>query len=226
MNILIVENDLETRDRLTDELSAEGFSVDVSGDGEEGLGLARSKHRNMIILDVALPSRDGFSVLEELRNGGNRTPVFFTSARDVPADRIRGLDMGADDFLTKPFAVRELIARIRSVMRRMALRSPGSCVIVDLELDLVRHRAFRSGQRLALTPKEFNLLSLLARNAGETLTRETIAEQIWDAALEDGSNVVDVHVRRLRAKLDDPFQVKLVHTVRGVGYVLRDPAAA
>jgi len=177
----------------------------------------------LAILETDLPFHDGFSILKELRESGDWTPVLFTSARAAVEDRIRGLELGAEGYLVKPFSVPELVARVRSVLRRMPVAQPHDLKVADLKMDLLRQRAFRRGSRLPLTPKEFNLLSLLARHQGEVLTRETIAEQVWDAPLEHGSNVVDVHVRRLRAKLDDPFKTKLVHTVRGMGYVLREP---
>jgi two-component system copper resistance phosphate regulon response regulator CusR len=223
MKLIIVEPDTETCGQLSDSLAREGFSADTVCTGEEAIRLASQTQYALVILDTDMPSRDGFSILKELRDSGDRTPVLFISARTGVEDRIRGLELGAEGYLVKPFSVAELAARARAILRRMPPRQPQDLRVADLKMDLLRQRAFRHGSRLSLTPKEFNLLSLLARRQGEVLTRETIAEQVWDAPLEVGSNVVDVHVRRLRAKLDDPFQTKLVHTVRGMGYVLREP---
>jgi two-component system copper resistance phosphate regulon response regulator CusR len=169
-----------------------------------------------------LPGRDGWSTLTGLRQGGNRTPVIMLTARDAVRDRVRGLEIGADDYLVKPFAFSELLARIRSVLRRGPGRQVDAIRIADLEIDCVRLKASRQGKRLDLTPREFSLLSLFARRAGEVLSRTLIAEQIWDMNFDSDSNVVDVHVRRLRAKVDEPYDVKLIHTTRGVGYVLED----
>jgi len=196
--------------------------VDIANDGEDGLHLARTGDYDLIVLDVMLPVRDGWSVLTELRQAGKDTPVLFLTACDAVEDRVKGLELGGDDYLVKPFSFSELLARVRSILRRGAARQPETMRVADLELDLVRHKATRAGQRLDLTPKEFALLSLLARRAGEVLSRTLIAEQVWDMNFESGSNVVDVHVRRLRAKVDDPFDRRLTHTVRGVGYVLED----
>jgi two-component system copper resistance phosphate regulon response regulator CusR len=184
--------------------------------------LARTGGYDLVILDVMLPGRDGWSVLTELRQAGRQTPVLFLTARDAVEDRVRGLELGADDYLVKPFSFAELLARVRSVLRRGPARLPEVVRVADLELDLVRHRAARGGVRLELTPKEFALLSLLARRAGEVLSRTLIAEQVWDVNFDSDSNVVDVHVRRLRAKVDGPFERKLIHTARGSGYVLEE----
>lgn len=226
MKLLIVEPDSDLRGRITNALSGDGFTVDAACDSEEALRLVGQTQYALVILETDLPSRDGFSILKQFRDSGERTPVLFVSTRAGVEDRIRGLELGAEDYLVKPFSVPELAARTRSILRRIPARQSNDLNVADLKMDLLRQRAFRRGSRLLLTPKEFNLLSLLARHQGEVLTRETIAEQVWDAPLEHGSNVVDVHVRRLRAKLDDPFQTKLVHTVRGMGYVLREPEPA
>jgi two-component system copper resistance phosphate regulon response regulator CusR len=222
MKILIVEDEAKTAGYLRKGLRESGFVVDVAGDGEQGLHLARAGGYDLVILDVMLPGRDGWSVLQGLRGAGRQTPVLFLTARDAVDDRVRGLDLGADDYLVKPFAFSELLARLRSILRRGPARQPEVVRVADLELDLLGHRAVRAGRRLDLTPKEFTLLALLARRAGEVLPRALIAEQVWDMNFECDSNVVDVHVRRLRLKVDDPFERKLIHTVRGVGYVLED----
>ena len=222
MKLLIVEDELKTATYLRKGLTEQGFVVDVSEQGEEGLFTASTTGFDLIILDVMLPERDGWSVLTELRRTGNKTPVLFLTARDSVQDRVKGLELGADDYLIKPFAFSELLARIRNILRRSPSRHPDVVQVADLEIDFIRHKANRAGQRLDLTPKEFALLSLLARRQGEVLTRTLIAEQVWDMNFDSDTNVVDVHVRRLRSKADDPFDKKLIHTVRGVGYVLEE----
>jgi two-component system copper resistance phosphate regulon response regulator CusR len=222
MKILVVEDEKKSALNLEKGLSESGYEVDVAEQGNEGLRRAREDEYDLIILDVMLPHRDGWSILAELRKEGKRTPVLFLTARDAVEDRVKGLELGADDYLVKPFAFSELLARVKSVLRRNPQRQPELVKIGDLELDLFKQRAIRSGKKLDLTPKEFSLLSLLARRSGEVLSRNTIAEQVWDMTFETDTNVVDVHVRRLRSKLDDPFDRKLIHTVRGVGYVLNE----
>jgi two-component system copper resistance phosphate regulon response regulator CusR len=222
VKILVVEDEAKAAAYLRKGLSENGFVVDVAARGDEGLQRAVTGDYDLVILDVMLPGRDGWSVLYELRQAGRQTPVLYLSARDSVHCRVKGLELGADDYLIKPFAFSELLARVRSILRRGPARQPEVVKVGDLELDLTRHRAARAGQRLELTPKEFALLSLLARRAGETLSRTLIAELVWDVNYESDSNVVDVHVRRLRAKVDDAFSHKLIHTVRGVGYVLEE----
>jgi two-component system copper resistance phosphate regulon response regulator CusR len=222
MKLLVIEDERKTAAYLRKGLAENGFAVDAAARGEDGLRLARDGDYDLIILDVMLPGRDGWSVLEELRRAGRQTPVLFLTARDTVHDRVKGLELGADDYLVKPFAFAELLARVRSVLRRGPPRPPEAVRVADVELDLLRRRATRAGKRLDLTPKEFALLSLLARRPGEVLPRRLIAEEVWDVDFDTDSNVVDVHVRRLRAKVDDPFDRKLIHTVRGVGYVLED----
>jgi two-component system copper resistance phosphate regulon response regulator CusR len=220
MRVLVIEDEKKTAAYLRQGLSENGFVVDVAEQGEDGLHLARTGGYDLVLLDVMLPGRDGWSVLAELRRGGQQTPVLFLTARDAVPDRVKGLDLGADDYLVKPFAFSELLARVRSVLRRSPARQPDTVTVADLHLDLIGHRASRGGQRLELTPKEYALLSLLARRQGEVLSRTLIAEQVWDMNFDSDTNVVDVAVRRLRRKVDDPFPKKLIHTVRGVGYVL------
>jgi two-component system copper resistance phosphate regulon response regulator CusR len=222
MRILIVEDERKTAAYLKKGLSESGFVVDVVEQGEDGLHLARTGDYDLIILDVMLPKQDGWSVLTEMRRSGKQTPVLFVTARDSIQDRVKGLELGADDYLVKPFAFSELLARVRSILRRGPSRQPEMLRIADLEIDLLRHRALRGGKYLDLTAKEFALLSLLVRRAGEVLSRTLIAEQIWDMNFDSDTNVVDVAVRRLRSKIDDPFAKKLIHTVRGMGYVLED----
>ncbi|HVR86938.1 MAG TPA: heavy metal response regulator transcription factor [Planctomycetota bacterium] len=222
MKILIVEDEKKAAAYLRKGLAENGYVVDHAADGEDGLQLGRSGSYELIVLDVMLPGRDGWSVLAELRRAGVQTPVLFLTAKHSLPDRVKGLNLGADDYLLKPFAFSELLARIRSVLRRGPARREETLRRGDLEIDLVRHRAARAGKKLDLTPKEFALLSFLARRGGEVLSRTTIAEEVWDMNFDGGTNVVDVHVRRLRSKVDDPFERKLIHTVRGMGYVLDD----
>jgi two-component system copper resistance phosphate regulon response regulator CusR len=220
MRILVVEDERKTADYLHKGLSESGFAVDVVNRGEDGLHRALTEAYDLLVLDVMLPGCDGWSILAAIRAAKRQTPVLFLTARDTVPDRVKGLEMGADDYLVKPFAFSELLARVRSILRRGPGRQPEVLQIADLELDLPRHRAVRSGQRLELTPKEFALLALLAQRQGEVLTRTLIAEQVWEMNFDSDTNVVDVAIRRLRAKVDDAFPRKLLHTVRGVGYVL------
>ena len=222
MKILLVEDEPKTVAFLRKGLTEHGFVVDAAERGDDGLHLALTHHYEAVVLDVMLPGLDGWAVLAEMRRAGRTTPVLFLTARDAVDDRVRGLELGADDYLVKPFAFAEFLARVRSLLRRGPVRQPESLQVADLEIDLVRLKATRAGRHLDLTPKEFLLLSLLARRASEVLSRTLIAEQVWDVNFESDTNVVDVNVRRLRAKADDPFDQKLIHTVRGVGYVLED----
>ena len=222
VKVLIVEDEDKTAAYLRKGLSEHGFVADVTASGEDALYLARPFAYDLLILDVMLPGRDGWSVLGELRRTGVQTPVIFLTARDGVPDRVKGLELGADDYLVKPFAFSELLARIHNILRHGPARRPETIRVADLELDLLSYKATRGGLRLELTPKEFLLLSLLARRAGEVLSRTLIAEQVWGMNFDSGTNVVDVHVRRLRAKVDDAFELKLIRTVRGVGYVLEE----
>lgn len=222
MRILVIEDEIKSAEYLRKGFSENGFIADVANDGEDGLHLALTGEYDLIILDVGLPERSGWSVITELRRKGIEIPVLFLTARDAVEDRIKGLELGADDYLVKPFVFSELLARVRTILRRGQLRQPDVLSIGDLVIDLVRHKATRAQQRLDLTPKEFMLLSLLARRAGEVVSRTLIAEQVWDMNFDSDTNVVDVAVRRLRAKVDDPYETKLIHTLRGVGYVLEE----
>lgn len=222
MRILVIEDEIKSAEYLRKGFSENGYIADVANDGEDGLHLAVTGEYDLIILDVGLPERSGWSVITELRRKGIEIPVLFLTARDAVEDRIKGLELGADDYLVKPFVFSELLARVRTILRRGPLRQPDVLTIGDLVIDLVRHKATRAHQRLDLTPKEFMLLSLLARRAGEVVSRTLIAEQVWDMNFDSDTNVVDVAVRRLRAKVDDPYEAKLIHTLRGVGYVLEE----
>ncbi len=220
MRILVIEDEAKTAKFLKKGLSESGFGVEVSGDGSDGLHLALEAEFDLLILDVMIPSLDGWQVLTRLRQAGNQTPVLFLTARDAVHERVRGLELGADDYLVKPFAFSEVLARVRSLLRRAPQRPQEVIRMADLEIDLLRQRVTRSGQRLELTFKEFLLLSLLAQRPGEVLSRTLIAEAVWDMNFDSDTNVVDVNVRRLRSKVDDPFPLKLIHTVRGAGYVM------
>ena len=218
MRILIVEDEPKTAAYVRKGLTEHAYVVDVAADGVEGLHLAASGQYDLILLDVMLPGVDGWDVLRGIRQL-RQTPVLFLSARDEVADRVKGLELGADDYLVKPFAFSELLARIRTLLRRGALQSDQIFRLADLEVDPVRRRVSRSGERIELTAKEYALLDYFVHHVGEVASRTLIAEHVWDMHFDSDTNVVDVAVRRLRAKIDDPYPGKLIHTLRGVGYV-------
>lgn len=220
MRILIIEDDPKTALYLRKGLREEGFSADLAHDGEEGLALATTVDYDLILLDVLLPGRDGWWVLRELARLRRSVPVILLTACGSVDDRVRGLRLGADDYLVKPFAFSELLARVRTVLRRGSDRSTEVIHVGDLEVDLLRQRVSRSGVWIRLTAKEYSLLSLLAERSGQVLSRTLIAETVWDLSFDSGTNVIEVLIRRLRAKIDDPFSCKLIHTERGRGYVL------
>lgn len=222
MRLLVVEDELKLAEYLRQGLSENGYVVDVAHNGIDGRHLALSGDYDLILLDVMLPGMDGLGVLEAIRKT-KPVPVLMLTARDQVEDRVRGLHDGADDYLVKPFAFSELLARVLALLRRGAGNTSVEATVLavaDLQLDLVKRKAMRAGERLSLTAMEFNLLTLLLRRQGQILSRTTLAEQVWDMNFDSDTNVVEVAVRRLRAKLDDPFSVKLLHTVRGMGYVL------
>jgi two-component system copper resistance phosphate regulon response regulator CusR len=220
VRVLIVEDEPKSAAYIRKGLSEHGYVADIVGNGEDGLYQAANSQYELIILDVMLPQRDGWSVLSGLRAAGRETPVLFLTARDSIADRVKGLELGADDYLVKPFAFSELLARIRTILRRGVGGRTDILRIADIGIDPVAHKARRAGRLLDLTPKEFLLLALFVRKAGEVLSRTMIAEQVWGMNFDCATNVVDVNVRRLRSKMDDPFEKKLIRTIRGVGYVL------
>lgn len=224
MKILLIEDESKTSSYVAKGLTENGFVVDVAANGEDGLHLALTGTYDLIVLDVMLPKLDGWALLRHLRDSGIHTLTLFLTAKDEIEDRVKGLNLGADGYLVKPFAFSELLALIRSLLRRQGAQRPEALRIADLEIDASAHRATRAGKRLELTPKEFSLLRLLLTRRGEVLSRTLIAEQVWDMNFDCDTNVVDVHIRRLRAKVDDPFPQKLIHTIRGVGYVLREEA--
>lgn len=222
MKILIVEDEPKTGEYLRQGLNEAGFVADLAVTGSDGLHLALHGEYNLVILDVMLPELDGWQVLASLRRRGLEMPVLFLTARDQVEDRVKGLELGADDYLVKPFSFAELLARVRTILRRGRGGGVDSNVlrVADLELDLLRRRVTRGGKRIDLTAKEFGLLELLMRRQGEVLPRSLIASQVWDMNFDSDTNVVEVAIRRLRAKVDDDFAPRLIHTLRGMGYVM------
>jgi len=227
MKILIVEDELKTGDYLKQGLIEAGFTIDLARDGVDGLHFALTENYDLAILDVMLPGIDGWGVLAGIRRSGKDMPVMFLTARDAVDDRVKGLELGADDYLLKPFAFSELLARVRTLLRRGAQPAVEPTLhAADLELDLLRRRVTRAGQRIDLTAKEFALLELLLRRQGEVLARSLIASQVWDMNFDSDTNVIEVAMRRLRAKVDDGFEPRLIRTIRGMGYVLEAPACS
>jgi two-component system copper resistance phosphate regulon response regulator CusR len=220
MQLLIIEDEVKAAEHLRKEFSRNGFFADVANTGKSGLCKAMTGKYQLIILDMDLPELSGWSVLSELHGSSKDIPVLFLTSRDAVEDRIKGLELGADDYLVKPFVFSELLARVETIMRRGISRQPDVLTVEGLVVDLVLRKAMRSNRPLNLTSREFALLSFLAGRAGEVVSRTQIVEQVWDMNLDSDTNMVDVAIRRLRAKVDDPFENKLIHTFRGVGYVL------
>ena len=223
MKILVVEDEPKAGDYLIKGLQESGYVADLARNGVDGLTLALEHDYDLVVLDVMLPLMDGWAVLAKLRER-KHTPVLFLTARDDVADRVKGLELGADDYLVKPFAFAELLARIKTLMRRGPVREADVVRVADLEIDVLRRRVTRQSQRIELTAKEFALLHLLAKRQGEVLSRTQIASMVWDMNFDSDTNVVDVAIRRLRAKVDDPFPMKLIQTVRGMGYLVEERA--
>jgi len=223
MKLLIVEDQAKTGQYLCQGLREAGFATELTGDGDTGLHLALTGDYDLLLLDVMLPGRDGWQIVQRVREAGLDTPVLFLTARDTVQDRVRGLELGADDYLVKPFAFAELLARVRSLLRRGgSATQETSLSVADLRLDLIRRRVERADRRLDLTAKEFALLELLLRRQGEVLPKSLIASQVWDMNFDSDTNVIEVAIRRLRLKIDDAHATKLIHTVRGMGYVLEE----
>ena len=227
MKILIVEDEPKAGEYLRQGLREAGYVVDLVTNGVDGLHHGLEGDHDLVILDVMLPGMDGWQVLRSLRSQGREMPVLFLTARDQVEDRVKGLEFGADDYLVKPFSFAELLARVRTIMRRGRSGLEATTLqVADLELDLLRRRVTRSGKRIDLTAKEFGLLELLMRRHGEVLPRSLIASQVWDVNFDSDTNVIEVAMRRLRGKVDDPFEPRLIQTVRGMGYVLEVPEAS
>jgi two-component system copper resistance phosphate regulon response regulator CusR len=222
MRILIIEDENKTALYLQKGLLSSGFVADIANNGEDGLHLATMQLYDLVILDVMLPKLNGWSVITGIRQVHPETRVLFLTARNDLEDRIKGLELGADDYLVKPFAFSELLARVRALLRRGTYHIPHLIQIADLTIDCVKHKVTRGALRIDLTPKEFSLLVYLARHQGEVLSRTLIAENVWDIHFDNNSNVIDVALRRMRQKIDDPCEKKLIHTVRGIGYVLEE----
>ncbi len=227
LRILYIEDDPTAREYIRKGLSEHGYAVEVAGDAKSGVERALRDPFDLLILDVMLPDSDGFEILRSLRERSVQTPALFLSARGDVTDRIRGLNLGADDYLVKPFAFAELLARIQAVARR-SLSEPddGHLAVADLVLDLRRHAVERSGRPVELTPKEFSLLEYLLRNEGHAISRTMITEKVWGYGFDTYSNLIDVHINHLRKKVDQDFERKLIHTVKGVGYMLEDRSKA
>jgi len=222
MKILVVEDEKKVAKILRQGLEEEQFTVDVATDGQQGEALAVANHYDLIVLDILLPKKDGIEVLTDLRAQGVKTPVLLLTAKSSTEDKVEGLDRGADDYLTKPFAFEELIARVRSLLRRGAADAVTVLKFADLQLDIVARKALRGEKVIELTGKEYALLEYFIRNSNRVLTRTVISEHIWHYNFDTGTNVVDVYINHLRSKIDDGFDKKLLHTVRGIGYVLKD----
>jgi two-component system, OmpR family, response regulator len=222
MRVLVVEDEKKTAVFIRKALQEEGFAVDVCHSGDEALAAAVGTPFDGIVLDIMLPGRDGLSVLRQLRDQQNRTPVLLLSARGAVNERVEGLNAGADDYLPKPFVIAELVARVRALGRRGGESKPTSLRVADLTLDTISHRAERGGKFFDLTAREFRLLEFLMRSSGRICGRMSIIEKVWDYDFDPGTNLVDVYIKRLREKIDEGFESKLLHTIRGVGYALRE----
>ena len=222
MRILLAEDEDDLREVTVKRLKTEGFGVDGCRDGQEALEYLDAADYNLVILDIMMSRLDGLSVLRKMRSGGNPVPVLLLTAKDAVSDRVQGLDAGADDYLTKPYAFEELMARIRALVRRNSTEKSDVLTVGDLSVELSTKRVMRGGKEILLSAKEFGLLETLIRHKGQVLSRAQLENQVWDFGFEGSSNIVDVYIRYLRRKVDDPFEKKLIHTIRGAGYVLKE----
>ena len=222
MRILLAEDEDDLREVTVKRLKTEGFGVDGCRDGQEALEYLDAADYNLVILDIMMPRLDGLSVLRKMRSGGNPVPVLLLTAKDAVSDRVQGLDAGADDYLTKPYAFEELMARIRALVRRNSTEKSDVLTVGDLSVELSTKRVMRGGKEILLSAKEFGLLETLIRHKGQVLSRAQLENQVRDFGFEGSSNIVDVYIRYLRRKVDDPFEKKLIHTIRGAGYVLKE----
>jgi DNA-binding response OmpR family regulator len=222
MRILVAEDERDLNSIVSRKLAAEGYSVDSFFDGDEAIAALRVANYDAVVLDINMPKADGFAVLRSLRAAGKTTPVLFLTARDSIEDRVRGLDAGANDYLVKPFSLAELLARIRAMTRAASAMASNVLSLADLTMDLDAHIVMRAGQEITLSPKEYALLECLLRNKGHVLSRKQIQDSLWNFDYEGGTNVVDVYIRYLRKKIDEGFATKLIQTVRGAGYVMRE----
>ena len=222
MRILLAEDEDDLREVTVKRLKTEGFGVDGCRDGQEALEYLDAADYNLVILDIMMPRLDGLSVLRKMRSGGNPVPVLLLTAKDAVSDRVQGLDAWADDYLTKPYAFEELMARIRALVRRNSTEKSDVLTVGDLSVELSTKRVMRGGKEILLSAKEFGLLETLIRHKGQVLSRAQLENQVWDFGFEGSSNIVDVYIRYLRRKVDDPFEKKLIHTIRGAGYVLKE----
>ena len=222
MRILVVEDEKKVAGFVKKGLEEESYAVDVAYDGEEAINLLKTYPYDLVILDLMLPKKDGFQVLKEFRESGGDAPVLILTARDSVEDVVKGLDLGADDYLRKPFSFLELLARVRALLRRRKGEPQSVLRVGDLEVNLTDRRVFRGGKEIELTSKEFALLEFLVRNKGRVLTRTMIAEHVWNQSFDSGSNVIDVYINYLRKKIDHGFDKKLIKTIRGVGYMIKD----
>ncbi len=222
MRILVVEDEKKIADFIRRGLKEEGYAVDVANDGEEGLFLAKTNDYDLVLLDLMLPKLDGLTLCKKLKEAKIKTPVIMLTAKNTVKEKVMGLDSGADDYLTKPFAFEELLARIRAILRKKDARTPTRLKAADLELDLLTHKVIRGSEEIELTTKEYSLLEYLMRNEGMIVTRTMISEHVWDIDFDTFTNVIDVYINYLRNKIDSGFKKKLIHTVRGRGYILKE----
>jgi len=224
MRLLLIEDNEKIAEFIIKGLKEKSYAVDYADTGRQGLSMGSSENYDLIILDIMLPDIDGFSITKKLRDAGNKTPILILTAKTKTEEKVYGLDLGADDYLTKPFAMNELLARTRALIRRQTSHSHNILKVADLSVNLSSHEVQRGEQRISLTAKEFSLLEYLMQNKGRVLGRTQIIEHVWDMHFDCDTNIIDVHIRHLRVKIDEAFEPKLIHTIRGAGYVLKEQA--